>query len=70
MGSIAQSSISTSSRPLPALTGAMKEERIRLMKRALELRATGLTLRQISTRIGRSEGEVSKLVRKGRSANF
>ena len=46
----------------------MKEERIRLGKRAADLRATGLTLRQISARMGRSEGEISKLVRAGRAA--
>lgn len=41
----------------------MNKNREALAARAAELRATGLTLRQIATRIGRSEGEASKLVR-------
>ncbi len=49
-------------------TDIVKEERIRLCKRAADLRATGLTLLQISARMGRSEGEISKLVRAGRAA--
>ena len=50
------------------VTNIVKEERIRLGKRAADLRAAGLTLRQISARMGRSEGEISKLVRVGRAA--
>lgn len=54
--------------PSLTVTDVVKEERIRLGKRAADLRATGLTLRQISARMGRSEGEISKLVRAGRAA--
>lgn len=50
------------------VTDIVKEERIRLGKRAADLRATALTLRQISARMGRSEGKISKLVRAGRAA--
>lgn len=40
----------------------MREDRAKAAKRAAELKAQGLNLREIGQRIGRSEGEVSKLV--------
>ncbi len=52
-----------------ALPSGMNDYRMRLAKRAAELRDAGLTLRQISARLGRSEGEVSKLVRAGRTTS-
>ena len=44
------------------LPDLMREDRASVAKRAAELKAQGLTLREIGYRIGRSEGEVSKLV--------
>lgn len=41
----------------------MRNERQELARRALHLRSQGLTLKQIGVRLGRSEGEVSRLVR-------
>ena len=41
----------------------MRNERQELARRALQLRSQGLTLKQIGARLGRSEGEVSRLVR-------
>lgn len=40
----------------------MREDRVRVARRAAELKRQGLTLREIGQRIGRSEGETSKLV--------
>ena len=40
----------------------MREHRAKAAQRAAGLKAQGLTLREIGYRIGRSEGEVSKLV--------
>ncbi|HTG38031.1 hypothetical protein [Sphingomonas sp.] len=42
---------------------AMGTNRIEMAEHAAKLRAQGLTLKQIGTRIGRSEGEVSRLLR-------
>lgn len=44
----------------------MRKDRTEVAKRAADLRKQGLTLREIGHRIGRSEGEVSKLVRSTR----
>jgi transcriptional regulator len=41
----------------------MRTERQELANRALQLRSQGLTLKQIGARLGRSEGEISRLVR-------
>ena len=41
----------------------MRAERREMAARAMRLRSSGLTLKQIGGRIGRSEGEVSKLLR-------
>lgn len=41
----------------------MRNERQELASRALHLRSQGLTLKQIGARLGRSEGEVSRLIR-------
>lgn len=41
----------------------MRSERREMADRATQLRAQGLTLKQIGARLGRSEGEVSKLLR-------
>lgn len=41
----------------------MRPERQEMADRALRLRSQGLTLKQIGARLGRSEGEISKLLR-------
>jgi transcriptional regulator with XRE-family HTH domain len=41
----------------------MRTERQELADRALRLRSQGLTLKQIGARLGRSESEISRLVR-------
>lgn len=43
----------------------MRKDRAEVAKRAAELKAQGLNLREIGQRVGRSEGEVSKLVSAG-----
>lgn len=40
----------------------MRPERQEMVDRALRLRSQGLTLKQIGARLGRSEGEISKLL--------
>jgi hypothetical protein len=47
------------------LNGGIREDRAASARRAAQLRAGGLTLKQIAARIGCSEGEASKLVRFG-----
>lgn len=47
----------------------MREDRAGVAKRAAELRTNGLTLREVGQRLGRSEGEVSKLVSAAKRAS-
>ncbi len=48
----------------------MREDRAMVARRAAELKAQGLTLREIGYRISRSEGEVSKLVRAAKAVGM
>lgn len=48
----------------------MRKDRAGVAKRAAELKRQGLTLREIGQRIGRSEGEVSKLISSAKTASL
>lgn len=50
-------------RPNTPKPRAMRPERQEMAGRAQQLRSQGLTLKQIGARLGRSEGEISKLLR-------